>query len=92
MELRSRLPRDSKNYTGRGFNSCEASFLDAGPIAERSGVLEPPRVPPAGATVQAAERVKKKVEPSPKVDSTHTFPPWRSTILRTTASPIPVPS
>ena len=35
--------------------------------------------------------VKWKVDPSPTSDSTHIFPPWRSTILEHMASPIPVP-
>jgi hypothetical protein len=43
-------------------------------------------------TAQAAGRVKKKVDPSPGVDSSQTRPPCRSMIFLTTARPIPVPA
>jgi hypothetical protein len=36
-------------------------------------------------------RVKKKVEPSPGLDSTHIVPPWHSTIFLAMARPMPVP-
>ncbi len=43
------------------------------------------------APAHAAGRVKKKVEPSPGVDSTRICPPCRSMILLTIARPMPVP-
>src|SRR5262249_45383001 len=39
----------------------------------------------------AAGRVKRNVVPSPDTDSTEIFPPRRSRIRRTMASPIPSP-
>jgi hypothetical protein len=36
--------------------------------------------------------VKEKVLPWPGTDSTPIVPPWRSTIARQTASPMPVPA
>lgn len=39
----------------------------------------------------AVPNVKLKHAPSPSTDSAHTRPPWRPTILRTLAKPIPVP-
>jgi hypothetical protein len=41
---------------------------------------------------QGTGRVKKKVHPSPFLDSTQTLPPWRSIILFDSANPTPVPS
>ena len=40
---------------------------------------------------QAVGRVKKNVEPLSGSDSIQIRPPWRSTIFRQIASPIPVP-
>ena len=40
----------------------------------------------------AAGKEKKKVEPWPTALSAQTLPPWRATIRRTLARPMPVPS
>ena len=48
--------------------------------------------PYVSAPASTAGSVKKNVLPSPGADSTQMRPPWRSTIRRQVASPIPVPA
>ena len=84
-------PGNSAPHRRRRINPGAPSAGSTASLSARPCRRRPPG-PPHRPARHAAGRVKEKVEPSPGVDSTHTFPPCRSTIFLTTASPIPVPS
>src|SRR5262249_10351363 len=57
-----------------------------------SALRSMPCAAPSTSVCHTTGKVKKKVEPSPWVDSTQIVPPWRSTTRLTMVSPAPVPS
>ena len=79
----ARVIRSAEKISGQPIPLCSDNHRDKELCYAKSGV--------SSDSMDSPGSVKKKVEPFPTSDSTQIRPPYRSTIFRHVAKPIPVP-